>query len=119
MWQILNVSMTRFIMPAGNKSPTSFFVIELRRQDMKTIVFTPVAVVLSAIFASYLNASESSLDAPLSDLKNYHVDTPNMASSGMPNQGHFETLKAMGVTKLIDLLPGDRTEQASLINELS
>jgi hypothetical protein len=49
MWQILNVSMTRFIMPAGNKSPTSFFVIELRRQDMKTIVFTPVAVLLSAI----------------------------------------------------------------------
>jgi hypothetical protein len=119
MWQILNVSMTRFIMPAGNKSPTSFFVIELRRQDMKTIVFTPVAVVLSAIFASYLNASESSLDAPLSDLKNYHVDTPNMVSSGMPNQGHFETLKAMGVTKVIDLIPGDRNEESSLMNELN
>jgi hypothetical protein len=119
MWQILNVSMTRFIMPAGNKSPTSFFVIELRRQDMKTIVFTPVAVLLSAIFASYLNASESSLDAPLSDLKNYHVDTPNMVSSGMPNQGHFETLKAMGVTKVIDLIPGDRSEESSLMNELN
>jgi hypothetical protein len=119
MWQILNVSMTRFIMPAGNKSPTSFFVIELRRQDMKTIVFTPVAVLLSAIFASYLNASESSLDAPLSDLKNYHVDTPNMVSSGMPNQGHFETLKAMGVNKVIDLIPGDRSEESSLMNELN
>jgi hypothetical protein len=119
MWQILNVSMTSFIMPAGNKSPTSFFVIELRRQDMKTIVFTPVAVLLSAIFASYLNASESSLDAPLSDLKNYHVDTPNMVSSGMPNQGHFETLKAMGVNKVIDLIPGDRSEESSLMNELN
>lgn len=42
-----------------------------------------------------------------------------MVSSGLPNQEHFETLKAMGVTKVVDLIPGDRTEQASLMNELS
>jgi hypothetical protein len=42
-----------------------------------------------------------------------------MISSGLPNQGHFETLKAMGVAKVVDLIPGDRTEQASLMNELS
>jgi protein tyrosine phosphatase (PTP) superfamily phosphohydrolase (DUF442 family) len=86
---------------------------------MKTIIFTLVAVLLSAIFAPYSNASEKSLNAPLSDLKNYHVDTPNMVSSGMPNQGHFETLKAMGVTKVIDLIPGDRKEESSLMKELN
>lgn len=37
----------------------------------------------------------------------------------MPNQGHFETLKAMGVTKVIDLIPGDRNEESSLMNELN
>jgi hypothetical protein len=86
---------------------------------MKTIIITLVAILLSAIFAPYSNASENSLDAPLSDLKNYHVDTPNMVSSGMPNQGHFETLKAMGVTKVIDLIPGDRKEESSLMKELN
>jgi protein tyrosine phosphatase (PTP) superfamily phosphohydrolase (DUF442 family) len=111
--------MTRFLLIDGKKPPTSFFVIELGRQNMKTIIFTLVAVLLSAIFAPYSHASENSLDAPLSDLKNYHVDTPNMVSSGMPNQGHFETLKAMGVTKVIDLIPGDRKEESSLMKELN
>jgi hypothetical protein len=115
----LNVSIVRFILLAGKKPPTSFFVNELGRQNMKIITFTLVAVLLSAIFASYLNASENSLNAPLSDLKNYHVDTPNMVSSGMPNRGHFETLKGMGVTKVIDLIPGDRNEESSLMNELN
>jgi hypothetical protein len=118
MWQILNLSMVRFILPADKKTLT-FFVIELGRQNIKIITFTLVAVLLSAIFAPYSNASDNSLEASLSDLKNFHVDTPNMVSSGMPNQGHFETLKGMGVTKVIDLIPGDRKEGASLMNELN
>jgi hypothetical protein len=118
MWQILNVCMLSFILFASKKPSISFFVYKLGRQNMKIITFTLVAVLLSAIFAPYSNASENSLDAPLSDLKNYHVDTPNMVSSGMPNQGHFETLKAMGVTKVIDLIPGHRKEESSLMNEL-
>jgi hypothetical protein len=86
---------------------------------MKIINFTLVAVLLSAIFAAYSNASDNALEASLSDLKNFHVDTPNMVSSGMPSQGHFETLKGMGVTQVIDLIPGDRKEGASLMNELN
>jgi len=86
---------------------------------MKIITFTLVAVLLSAIFAAYSNASDNALEASLSDLKNFHVDTPNMVSSGMPSQGHFETLKGMGVTQVIDLIPGDRKEGASLMNELN
>jgi hypothetical protein len=60
------------------KNHLHFFVIELGRQNMKIITFTLVAVLLSAIFAPYLNASDNSLEASLSDLKNFHVDTPNM-----------------------------------------
>lgn len=86
---------------------------------MKTIIFTIVINILFATHAGYSNASESVLNSPLSDLKNYHIDTPNMVSSGMPNQGHFETLKNMGVTKVIDLLPGDRKEESSLMKELN
>jgi protein tyrosine phosphatase (PTP) superfamily phosphohydrolase (DUF442 family) len=86
---------------------------------MKTIIFTIVINILLATHAGYSNASESGLSSPLYDLKNYHIDTPNMVSSGMPNQGHFETLKNMGVTKVIDLLPGDRKEESSLMKELN
>jgi hypothetical protein len=86
---------------------------------MKHIFFTMIAVILLTINALEINASENAINAPLSDLKNYHVDTPNMVSSGLPNLGHFETLKAMGVTKVIDLIPGDRKAHSSLMNELN
>ena len=86
---------------------------------MKYIFFTIIAVILFTNNTRDILASENSINASLSDLKNYHIDTPNMVSSGLPNQGHFETLKAMGVAKVVDLIPGDRTEQASLMNELS
>jgi hypothetical protein len=85
---------------------------------MKTVLFTIIAVILVATNVLDAQASESAPNASLSDLKNYHVDTPNMVSSGMPNQGHFETLKAMGVNKVIDLIPGDRKEESSLMSEL-
>ena len=86
---------------------------------MKYIFFTIIAVILFTNNTRDILASENFINASLSDLKNYHIDTPNMISSGLPNQGHFETLKAMGVAKVVDLIPGDRTEQASLMNELS
>jgi hypothetical protein len=83
-------------------------------QTTKTIIFAIIAVILFTTYVPHTNASD-----PLSDLKNYHVDTPNMVSSGMPTKVHFETLKAMGVTKVIDLIPGDRTQESSLMNELN
>ena len=95
------------------------FCCLVSKADMKTIIFTIVINILLATHAGYSNASESALSSPLYDLKNYHIDTPNMVSSGMPNQGHFETLKNMGVTKVIDLLPGDRKEESSLMKELN
>ena len=85
---------------------------------MKYILFTIIAVILLVANTRFTDASKNSLQAALSDLKNYHVDTAVMVSSGMPNRGHFETLKAMGINKVIDLIPGDRAEESSLMNEL-
>lgn len=86
---------------------------------MKTICFTIIAVILFATHTRDAHTSENSPNALFLDLKNYHVDTPNMISSGLPNKSHFETLKIMGVTKVIDLLPGDRADESSLMNELN
>lgn len=69
--------------------------------------------------------SESSIlvseDMPIStlkNLKNFQVNTPKMVSAGMPTQQHFEALKTMGVTTVIDLLPGDRSSEIALMNKL-
>jgi len=51
----------------------------------------------------------------LADLKNFQVNTPKMISSGLPTQQHFEALKTMGITMVVDLIPGDRTEEANLM----
>jgi protein tyrosine phosphatase (PTP) superfamily phosphohydrolase (DUF442 family) len=70
------------------------------------------------LVANNTNAMESKLDMQLTDLKNYQVNGPKMLSAGLPTQKHFETLKTMGVTKVIDLIPGDRTEEIKLMKQL-
>lgn len=68
-----------------------------------------------------LSAHKVIEDAPissLSNLKNFQVNTTKMMSAGLPTQQHFETLKTMGVTTVIDLIPGDRTDEIELMNEL-
>ena len=54
----------------------------------------------------------------LNDLKNYQVNTPIMVSSGLPDRVHFEALKADGIANVIDLLPGDRSEESVLMEVL-
>lgn len=41
-----------------------------------------------------------------------------MLSAGMPTDEQFVTLKKMGVTKVIDLIPGDRSKELNLMNQL-
>ena len=55
---------------------------------------------------------------PLDNLENYQVNTPDMVSSGLPSRQHFEALQSQGVTRVIDLIPGDRTEEIALLEEL-
>jgi hypothetical protein len=60
-------------------------------------------------------------DTPIStlqNLKNFQVNTSKMVSAGMPTQQHFEALKTMGVTTVIDLLPGDRSSEMELMDKL-
>jgi protein tyrosine phosphatase (PTP) superfamily phosphohydrolase (DUF442 family) len=54
----------------------------------------------------------------LEDLKNLQFDQNNMISAGLPNKVHFESLKAMGLSLVIDLIPGDRSKEAALLNSM-
>ena len=57
-------------------------------------------------------------EQPLSSLKNYQVNTPQMMSSGLPDAAHFETFKSLGVTRVVDLIPGDRGAEQTLVSDL-
>ncbi|QDP01676.1 protein tyrosine phosphatase family protein [Thalassotalea sp. PS06] len=63
-------------------------------------------------------ADDADLQTALSELKNYQVNNEKMVSSGLPNEAQFEVLKALGVTKVIDLIPGDRTEEQAFMAKL-
>lgn len=63
-------------------------------------------------------ASHVENDSEILGLKNFQVNTPNMLSSGLPNKTQFEILKNRGVTKVIDLIPGDRSEEQELTKAL-
>jgi protein tyrosine phosphatase (PTP) superfamily phosphohydrolase (DUF442 family) len=54
----------------------------------------------------------------LAELTNYQVNTATMISAGLPNAKQFKLLQTLGVTSVIDLLPGDRSEEASLVTDL-
>ena len=69
-------------------------------------------------FTSVATAQTESLDPRLDDLKNFQVNTAHMISSGLPNQLHFQILKGMGVTKVIDLIPGDRSKEQKLTSTM-
>ena len=67
-----------------------------------------------------MNASafKNNGDSVLSDLKNYHINTPTMVSAGLPSRAHFEALKVNGVQNVVDLIPGDRSDEAKLMKTL-
>ena len=47
----------------------------------------------------------------LSTLSNYQQNNAFMMSSGLPEPAHFALLKDKGVTHVIDLIPGDRSDE--------
>ncbi len=63
-------------------------------------------------------ASENNANSVLSNLKNYRVDTPLMVSAGLPSKAHFEALKLNGVQNVVDLLPGDRSDEAKVMETM-
>ena len=60
------------------------------------------------------NAQQSSL----SDLKNFQVNTEQMLSAGLPDEAEFQVLQEMGVTHVIDLIPGDRGDEPDTVQQL-
>ena len=54
----------------------------------------------------------------LSSLKNFQRNTDNLLSSALPDETHFKALKQEGVVKVIDLIPGDRSEEKSMVEAL-
>lgn len=63
-------------------------------------------------------ADQKSDPQAFSDLKNYQVNSPSMVSSGLPDREHFEALKSNGVSNVVDLIPGDRSEEIELMKVL-
>ncbi|MEW6997210.1 protein tyrosine phosphatase family protein [Colwelliaceae bacterium BS250] len=81
--------------------------------------YTSLLFVLASIFTTSVHAMADTVSPDLADLKNYQVNNSKMISSGLPNQQQFDVLKTMGVTQVIDLIPGDRTEESALMTVMS
>lgn len=77
--------------------------------------FTHFIFIISLILTNLTYAKKTSLV----DLENYQENTSKMVSSGLPTQQHFEQLKEMGVAHVIDLIPGDRSDEANLTKALA
>ncbi|GGF66468.1 hypothetical protein GCM10011338_18390 [Alteromonas lipolytica] len=54
----------------------------------------------------------------LDDLKNFQTNTETMMSAGLPDEHHFITLKTLGVSRVIDLIPGGRSAEKALLDEM-
>ena len=66
------------------------------------------------LFTMFANASSSELDK----IKNYQQLTPQFASAGLPTNEQLTSLKQNGFTHIINLIPGDFSEEASLSQQL-
>ncbi|TLU67555.1 hypothetical protein FE810_01000 [Thalassotalea litorea] len=76
---------------------------------------------LTGLYLASVNlvtADETESYSRLSGLENFQVNNESMMSSGQPNQQQFEALQAIGVTKVIDLIPSDRSEESALMAKL-
>lgn len=85
---------------------------------MKKTGLITIGLVGWLIFAAKLSADQSSDQSVMANLKNYQVNSPTMMSAGLPNKAQFEFLKTLGVTKVVDLIPGNRTQEAALVSSL-
>ena len=81
--------------------------------------FTLVISILFFVCSATILAEQDPINSELEDLKNFQINTPTMLSAGLPKKKHFQILKNMGVTKVIDLIPGDRTEEAKLMQSMN
>ncbi|MFT4731098.1 MAG: hypothetical protein ACI89W_000101 [Gammaproteobacteria bacterium] len=86
---------------------------------MKLIIIIPLITIYFTLVSFCTSAQSIGTDPALENLKNFQINTPTMVSAGLPNQAQFEALKANGVFNVIDLIPGDRSEESKLMRSLA
>ncbi|MBT8448222.1 MAG: protein tyrosine phosphatase family protein [Gammaproteobacteria bacterium] len=79
---------------------------------MKVIFFI---ICLLALSISSINIVAN---APVESIKNYQILNSDFASSGLPNEGQIKALKDAGYQQVINLIPGDYTDEQALLTEL-
>lgn len=58
-------------------------------------------------------------EVTLESLTNYQVNNEHMVSSGLPSAAHFQLLKDEGISRVIDLIPGERGQEQLMVEALS
>lgn len=86
---------------------------------MKSKIVVTLVSLFIALFSICVAAQQMETNNVFTDLKNYQVNTPQMMSSGLPTRKHFEAFKSNGVSNVVDLIPGDRSEETTLMTELN
>ncbi|MEP1385898.1 MAG: hypothetical protein ABJK64_19125 [Paraglaciecola sp.] len=85
---------------------------------MKLLVLTWLSIFSCGLLA--INSTNNSITIPesLKDVTNIQVNSMNMISSGLPSDKEFRAFKKLGVSHIIDLIPGNRNEEIALLDEL-
>ncbi|MEO9945248.1 hypothetical protein [Paraglaciecola sp.] len=83
---------------------------------MKLLVLTWLSIFSSGLLA--INSTNNSITIPesLKDVTNIQVNSMNMISSGLPSDKEFRAFKKLGVSHIIDLIPGNRNEEIALLD---
>jgi len=85
---------------------------------MKSILIIPLITIYFGVLSFHSSALSIGADPALDNLTNFQVNTPDMVSAGLPNREQFEALKKEGVFNVVDLIPGDRSEEFKLMKTL-
>jgi hypothetical protein len=85
---------------------------------MKLSVTTLLLCFSLTISAAIKSSEGISMPDSLESLKNYQVNSATMISAGLPSENEFKALKSLGVTHVIDLIPGDRSDENSFMDSL-
>jgi protein tyrosine phosphatase (PTP) superfamily phosphohydrolase (DUF442 family) len=80
-------------------------------------VFFTYAYLNLAYAHAYQDHTNNAKDT-LETLTNYQVNTPSMVSAGLPTFEQLALLKSTGVERVIDLIPGDRSDEILATHQL-
>jgi protein tyrosine phosphatase (PTP) superfamily phosphohydrolase (DUF442 family) len=79
---------------------------------MKTIT------ILFTIFFLFFQSTAYSMSDSIENIKNFSLLSEKLASSGMPTQPEFELAQQSGYQHIINLIPGDFSDEKVSINAL-